>query len=316
METYRIGIDLGGTNIAAGLVNEAKELVDTVSVKTNIPRPIEAIADDMAQLMRTLTERNGLMDAQIAAVGVGVPCTANEENGHMEDANNLGFDDVPLRELLEARLGREIHLGNDANVAAWGEYKTGPYPEDSFLMVTIGTGIGGGIILNGKLWTGINYAAGEFGHMTIRQDGPECTCGRRGCFEALGSATALICSAREAMAGDPATLLWKLCEGQPDRVEAKTVFDGAAAGDEACQRLLDEYTTILAEGFANLINIFQPAYLCIGGGVSKAGGALLAPLREKTRERIYSKNAQRNTRIVLARLDNDAGILGAALLEK
>ena len=316
METYRIGIDLGGTNIAAGLVNESGELVDTASVRTNVPRPIEAIVDDMAHLAAALAERNGLRPERIASVGVGVPCTVNEENGHMEDANNLGFDEEPLRELLEARLGREVFLGNDANLAAWGEYKTGPYEEDSFLMVTIGTGIGGGIILNGKLWTGINYAAGEFGHMTIRQDGPQCTCGRRGCFEALGSATALIAQAREAMSGNPDTLLWKLCRGQPELLEAKTVFGAAAAGDETALRLLDGYTTVLAEGLANLINIFQPAYLCIGGGVSKAGDALLAPLKSKIQERVYSKNARRNTRIVLARLDNDAGILGAALLEK
>ena len=187
MEIYRIGIDLGGTNIAAGLVNEAGSIVDTLSVKTNVPRPMEAIVDDMARLVTTLTKRNGLTPEQIVSVGVGVPCTVNEENGHMEDANNLGFDDVPLRELLEARLGRSVFLGNDANVAAWGEYKTGSYG-GSFLMVTIGTGIGGGIILNNRLWTGVNYAAGEFGHMVIRQDGPLCTCGRRGCFEALGSA--------------------------------------------------------------------------------------------------------------------------------
>ena len=315
METYRIGIDLGGTNIAAGLVNEAGSIVDNLSVKTNVPRPMEAIVDDMARLVTTLTERNGLTPEQIVSVGVGVPCTVNEENGHMEDANNLGFDDVPLRELLEARLGRSVFLGNDANVAAWGEYKTGSYG-GSFLMVTIGTGIGGGIILNNRLWTGVNYAAGEFGHMVIRQDGPLCTCGRRGCFEALGSAAGLISQAREAMYHDKESLLWQLCGGNPELVEAKTVFDAAAAGDKTGLKLLDGYTTILSEGLTNLINIFQPAYLCIGGGVSKAGDALLVPLKEKIRSRLYSKNAKKNTQIVLARLNNDAGILGAALLEK
>ena len=266
METYRIGIDLGGTNLAAGLVGDDLRIVDTISVKTNAPRPVEAIVEDMAGLVESLMERGGLSREQIRSVGVGVPCTVNEENGHIEDANNLGFDDEPLKQLLEARLGRRVFLGNDANVAAWGEYRIGGYPEDSFLMVTIGTGIGGGIILNGRLWSGINYAAGEFGHMTIRSEGTECTCGRKGCFEALGSATALIRMARQAMAEKPDTLLWKT--GQ---VEAKTVFDCAAAGDPVSVRLLEEYTTILAEGFANLINIFQPAYLCIGGGVSKAG---------------------------------------------
>ena len=151
--------------------------------------------------------------------------------------------------------------------------------------------------------------------MTIRYDGAPCTCGRVGCFEAYASATALIRQARERMAADQDTLLWKLCGGEPDQVEARTVFEGAAAGDEACRALLDVYTAYLAEGAANIVNLFQPAVLCVGGGVSRAGEALLTPLREKTAKRIYSQNAKRNTRITLAQLDNDAGIIGAALLE-
>ena len=310
---YRIGIDLGGTNIAAGLVDENMKIIDRASVRTRVPRPLESMADDMAALTAELLARNGLTRVDIAGVGVGVPCTANEENGHMEDANNLGFDDVELLPLLEDKLGLPVTFGNDANVAAWGEYLTGGYGEDSFLMVTIGTGIGGGIILNRKLWAGYNFAAGEFGHMTIAGADDLCTCGRRGCFEACASATALIRRAKARMEHDKATLLWTLCGGDMENVEAKTVFDGAAAGDDACRELLDAYTDYLAEGVANIINLFQPAVLCIGGGVSKAGDALLLPLREKTGALVYSKNAKRNTKIVLAKLDNDAGILGAAL---
>lgn len=311
---YRIGIDLGGTNIAAGLVDEDLRIVDSCSVSTNVPRPVEAIVGDMARLAQILLERNGLKWQDAASVGVGVPCTANPENGHMEDANNLGFEDTPFLSLLAERLPVSVYFDNDANVAAWGEYRSGGYPEDSFLMVTIGTGIGGGIILNGRLWPGINGAAAEFGHMTIDHDGVRCNCGRRGCFEAMASAPALARMAREAMASQPESRLWILCGGDPHRVEAKTVFEGAAAGDPVCSRLLDTYTTILAEGITNLVNIFQPAVLCIGGGVSRAGEALLNPLRQKVAARIYSKNAKRNTRIELAKLDNDAGILGAALL--
>ena len=182
------------------------------------------------------------------------------------------------------------------------------------LMVTLGTGIGGGIILNRKLWSGVNYAAGEFGHMTLCMGGVPCTCGRRGCFEAYGSATALASQARGRMAVDKNTILWQLCGGDPMQVEAKTVFDGAWAGDTACMELVDRYTDYLAEGIASLINIFQPALVCVGGGVSRAGDKLLTPLRKKTAEKIYSRNAKRNARIVLAQLGNDAGILGAALL--
>lgn len=312
---YRIGIDLGGTNIVAGLVNEHRTLLDECSVKTRAPRPVEALVEDMAALVQLLLERNHLMPAQIASVGVGVPCTADQENGHMEDANNLGYEDTPFLSLLADRLKLPVCFENDANVAAWGEYCTGDYTEDSFLMLTIGTGIGGGIILNGRLWPGINGAAAEFGHMTIRYDGIPCNCGRRGCFEAMASATALIRQARQYMAGDPKTLLWQLCGGDPEQVEAKSVFDGVRAGDAGCWEIIDCYTTYLAEGVANIINIFQPAVLCIGGGVSRAGGLLLEPLKEKVAGRIYSKNSKRNTQIVLAKLDNDAGVIGAALLD-
>ncbi len=311
---YRIGIDLGGTNIAAGLVDEHLRIVDSCSVKTGVPRPVVGIVEDMVKLVHILAERNGLGMGQIASVGVGVPCTANQENGHMEDANNLGFADVPFLTLLAEKLPCPVYFDNDANAAAWGEYLSGGYPEDSFLMVTIGTGIGGGIILNGKLWPGINGAAAEFGHMTIRYDGVPCNCGRRGCFEAMASANALIAQARDGMKNHPESLLRRLCGSDPQKLEAKTVFDAAAAGDETAASLLDTYTTYLAEGIANLVNIFQSAVLCIGGGVSRAGEALLLPLREKVEKRVYSKNAKRNTRIVLAKLDNDAGVLGAALL--
>ena len=311
---YRIGIDLGGTNIVVGLVEQDFRIVDKCSVKTQVPRSVESMTADMAQMARTLLERNRLLWQDVASVGVGVPGTANPENGHMEDANNLGFDDVPFLPLLAKKIPVPVHFGNDANVAAWGEYLTGGYQEDSFVMVTVGTGIGGGIILGGSLWPGINGAAAEFGHMTIDHDGVPCNCGRRGCFEAMASANALITQAREQMRKHPESLLWSLCGGNAAKVEAKTVFDGAAAGDETARELLDVYITYLAEGITNIINVFQPAVLCVGGGVSRAGEVLLQPLREEVARRVYSRNSKRNTRIELAKLDNDAGILGAALL--
>ena len=311
---YRIGIDLGGTNIVAGLVDKSLKIIDKCSVKTNVPRSIEDIVSDMVWMVTTLIERNHLSTEAVVSVGVGVPCTANPVNGHMEDANNLGFDDTPFLTLLQAQLSCPVYFDNDANVAAWGEYRSGDYRDDSFVMVTLGTGIGGGIILNGKLWPGINGAAAEFGHMSIAYNGVPCNCGRRGCFEAMASANALIRMAREEMPTAKDSLLWQLCGGDTEKVEAKTVFDGAAAGDPTAANLLDTYTTYLAEGITNIINIFQPAVLCIGGGVSRAGDALLLPLREKVAQRIYSQNSKRNTIIELAKLDNDAGVLGAALL--
>ncbi len=297
---YRIGIDLGGTNTVAGLVDENGTIIDRESVKTNLPTNLARIVGDITYLCHTLMGRGGLENKDISLVGVGVPCTANHQTGWMEDADHLGFFGGPLVGELEKALGLSVAIGNDADCAAWGEYQTGHYDSDSFVMVTIGTGIGGGIILGGKLITGVNNAAGELGHMTIVIDGEPCGCGNNGCFEAYGSASALIRHAREATG--------------EDITEAKEVFDRAAAGEQPFVRLLDEYTTHLAVGLANLINIFGPGYICLGGGVSLAGDALLVPVREKTYERMFAKAAARKPQIILAKLDNDAGVLGAALL--
>lgn len=297
---YRIGIDLGGTNTAAGLVDESGRITDRESVKTGLPTNLGRIVRDITHLCQTLMASNGLQRSDVCSVGVGVPCTANVSTGWMEDADHLGFPGGPLVQRLEEALGLPVRIGNDADAAALGEFRGGSYEGNSFLLVTLGTGIGGGIILGGKLYTSVNNAAGELGHMTIRMDGVPCSCGRKGCFEAYGSATALI---RQASLATGETI-----------AEAKTVFDRAAAGDPACISVLDRYTTYLAEGFANIINVFGPEWLCIGGGVSAAGDALLEPVRAKTYDRVFSKNAAKNTQIILAKLGNDAGILGAALL--
>lgn len=312
---YRIGIDLGGTNTAAGLVDENGCILDRESVKTNLPTTPNRIVSSMVSLCRTLMGRNGIAAGDIASIGVGVPCTGNKETGWMEDADHLGFPGCPLTAPLKAQLGVPVFIENDANAAAWGEYKSGGYDGDSFILVTLGTGIGAGIILGGKLHTGVNDTAGELGHMTISMDGEPCECGRRGCFETYASATALIRQARAAMISAPDSMLWTLCGGNDDTVDAKMVFDAAARGDALALRLTDRYTTYLAEGLSNIINIFAPAFVCIGGGVSYAGDALLAPVRAKTEERTFAKNARRRPRIILAKLHNDAGILGAALLD-
>jgi glucokinase len=298
---FRIGIDLGGTNTAAGLVDDNNRIIDRESVKTNLPTTLDRIVRDITFLCDSLMSRNSLKTQDIALVGVGVPCTANKQTGWMEDADHLGFPGGPLKTQLQVSLQLPVAIGNDADCAAWGEYKAGSYDSDSFILVTLGTGVGGGIIFGGKLITGVNNAAGEVGHMTIHMDGEPCGCGKRGCFEAYGSASALIRHAREATG--------------EDITEAKAVFDRAAAGEQVFVNLLDTYTTHLAIGLANLINIFGPAYICIGGGVSHAGDQLLQPVREKTYQMMYAKAAKQKPQIILANLHNDAGILGAALLE-
>lgn len=310
---YRIGIDLGGTNTVAGLVS-GDQIIDRQQVKTALPTTIEAIVANILALTQALLGRNGLTIGDIASLGVGVPCTADKSTGRMEDAHHLGFPGGQLVAPLHEALGIPVYIENDANAAAWGEYRAGQYGGEGFILVTLGTGIGGGIIVGGHIHPGVNHAAGELGHMTIDLHGNPCICGRRGCFETYASATALINQARQAMVNDRASALWALCGGQLQNVEAKTVFTAAQSGDPLAQQLLEQYITYLAEGLTNILNIFAPDCLCIGGGISHAGDQLLIPLKEKIYANLYAQTGPK-PRILLARLHNDAGILGAALLE-
>ena len=313
----RIGVDLGGTNIAAGLVDEEYRILDRVSVKTNLPRPAESIITDIAGLVNRLCDRNNVARRDIESVGVGVPGTVNEDTGYVEFSNNLGFEMVPFISLLGGMVETPVHFGNDANAAAFGEYLAGGYNVKSFVM------------LDGKLIKGINFAASELGHTVIKLGGEQCTCGRKGCFEAYASATALIRDTRrlllkksnevESMHNTVGNMtdrseIWKQCDGDVGKIEAKHVFDAVKLEDELAKELFSNYTEYLAEGIANIINILQPELVCIGGGVSKAGDMLLAPVKEKVAGKIFSKKSARNTDIKLARLDNDAGIIGAAML--
>ena len=215
---------------------------------------------------------------------------------------------------MEARLHKKIYLENDANAAALGEYAAGAGKgSQSMVAITLGTGVGGGAVLNGKLYTGFNYAGMEVGHFVIEYGGRLCTCGRKGCFEAYCSATALIKRTREVMEEHPDSLLWQLA-GSLEGVDGRTPFDAAAQGDAAAGKVIDEYVNYLGCGVASLVNIFQPEVFCIGGGPSAQGETLMAPVRYILNREDYARNSVRRTRLVRAALGNDAGIIGAALL--
>ena len=215
-----LGIDLGGTNVAAAVVDEEGAVLGKVSLPT--PRGVEAVADQMAAASRAAVEAAGLSMDDIASVGIGSPGAIDPENGVVKFWSNLDFRNVPLAEMMSRRLGKEIYLENDANAAALGEYAAGAGKgSQSLVLVTLGTGVGSGAVLNGKLYTGFNYAGMEAGHMVIEHGGRPCTCGRRGCFEAYCSATALIKRTREVMEEDPNSLLWKLA-GSPEEVNGRT----------------------------------------------------------------------------------------------
>ena len=252
----------------------------------------------------------------IACVGVGSPGTCNEETGVVEYANNLRFENVPLRRLLSGLLDKEVFIGNDANAAALGETLAGAARgARSSVCITLGTGVGGGIILDGKIYSGFNFAGAELGHTVIVMDGEPCTCGRNGCWEAYASATALINQTRRAMEAHPGSEMWKLA-GNLDKVDGRTAFDAMRRGDAAGKAVVDAYIHYIACGLINMINIFQPEILCIGGGICKEGDTLVTPLRKEIEDARYSKSCENQTRLCVAELGNDAGIIGAAFLDE
>lgn len=312
---YYIGIDLGGTNIKAGVVDENYNIVAKASVKTNCPRPAEEICDDMAAVSKMAVEKAGITMDEVEWIGIGTPGIADNVNGVIPYSNNLDFHDVPVRKYIQKTIDKPVYVANDANAAAYGEYIAGAAKgSNSAVCITLGTGVGAGVIINGRLLEGENLAGAEIGHMVIGVDGPECTCGRKGCFEVYSSATGLIRMTKEAAAADPASVLNRLYKDDGDHYSARHAFIAMREGDKAGKEVVDKYIKYLAAGIANVINIFQPDILCIGGGVCNEGDPLLLPLRELVAKEIYTKMLTKNTEVVIASLGNDAGIIGAAVL--
>ena len=316
---YRIGIDLGGTNIAAGLVNENYQIVRKDSVPTNAQRDPALIVDDIAMLCKKICEEQGIALSDIEAIGIASPGIANHDDGVVEYANNLPFRQFPICAMLRERTGiKNVHVENDANAAAWGEAVAGAAKgTKKSVMITLGTGVGGGIIIDGKVFSGFNFAGGELGHTVIEKDGVPCSCGRKGCWEAYSSATALIRMTREKMeecrAAGRETLIEKLV-AEKGKVSGKTAFDAMRAGDEAGREVVDKYLSYLAVGLGNMINIFQPEVISLGGGVSNERENLLKPLIPLIRKEQYGGDLVPLTKICIAELGNDAGIIGAAFL--
>ncbi len=311
---YYVGIDLGGTNIKAGVVSEDFTIISKATRKTNLPRPAEDICKDMAQATMDAIDHAGLMLNDIESIGIGTPGTANSRTGIIEYSNNLGFLNVPVVQIMHSILPRPCFVENDANAAAYGEFVAGAARgANDAVCITLGTGVGGGIIINKKIYSGFNFAGAEIGHTVIDPNGPKCTCGRNGCFEVFSSATGLVRMTKEAMEYNPDSLLW-VASKQEEKVTARTAFNAMRMGDSTAKAVVDKYIKYLACGITNTINIFQPDILCIGGGVCNEGDPLLVPLKELVSKEIYSKHSAKNTEIVIAQLGNDAGIIGAAFL--
>ena len=314
---YSLGIDLGGTNIVASVVDDQYNIISTAKTKTNAPRPANAIFDDVEKVCREAVREAKLTMSDLVAVGMGSPGTCNAD-GVIEFANNLAFNNVPAREMLRERLGVDnVFVENDANCAALGEAFAGcGNGSKNFVAVTLGTGVGSGIILDGKIVNGVNCAGGECGHMVIMVDGEQCSCGRKGCWEAYASATALIRNTKRTMAAHPESLLHAIAAEQGG-VDGRTAFLAKERGDEAGAQVVEDYIEHLTCGLTNLVNIFFPEVLALSGGVANQGDALLLPLRERVRERSFgSRYAVSHTRIELCTLGYRAGVIGAAMLAR
>ena len=311
---YYIGIDLGGTNIKAGVVDEDFNIISKATCKTKLPRKAEEICKDMADIAREAVKNAALTLHDIESVGIGAPGTCNSATGIIEYSNNLGFHNFPVVKLMKTHIPKPCFVENDANAAAYGEFVAGAAKgANDAVCITLGTGVGSGIIINKKIYSGFNFAGAEIGHTVIDPNGPECTCGRKGCFEAFSSATGLVRMTKEAMEYNKDSLLWKEVE-EEGKVSGRTAFNAMRKGDASAKSVVDKYIKYLACGVANAINVFQPDVLCIGGGVCNEGDPLLVPLKEQVAKEVYTKNSAKNTEIVIAQLGNDAGIIGAAFL--
>ena len=313
---YYIGIDLGGTNIAVGIVNESFEIVKKGSTPTLAHRPTDEVMKDMGALCVRLMEEAGISADEIAYAGIASPGTIDPERGIVCHAININMENYPICEKLKQFCPVEkVYLENDANAAALGEAMGGAAKGSNIsLMVTLGTGVGGGIVFGGKVYSGFNYAGAELGHMVIEQGGVPCNCGRKGCWEAYSSATALARMTREKMAEAPDSLMWELCGGELTKASARTAFDAAKKGDKAGAEVVETYIRYLACGITNMVNIFQPDVLSIGGGVCNEGDYLLKPLLEIVNREQFTHAQEIKTKVCIAALGNDAGIIGAAAL--
>lgn len=312
---YYIGVDIGGTGIQAGIVTESGEII----AKADVPTPATVTNEELAALVADLCKK-AVGEAKISmdevkSVGLGCPGSIDDKRGMVLYSNNIKMENFLLCDEVHKHIDKPIYIGNDANCAALGEYFA--LNDDSiteFIAVTLGTGVGGGIIINSKLYTGSNGVAGELGHIVIKSGGEDCTCGRKGCWEAYASATALIRETEKAAKENPDSVLNDMIKENGGKANGKIPWDAMQMGDSAAKTVIDRYIADIAEGLTNLINIFQPQIIAIGGGVSRQGDNLLKPINE-----ILSKDSYGNTKageVVAAKLGNDAGIIGAAFLGK
>lgn len=312
---YRAGIDLGGTNIKAGIVDEKQKILIEDSVPTRAKRPYEEVVKDMADLVKRLLAQLGIGEEELSGVGVGSPGTVDAVQGVVLYSNNISWENVPLAEELSKYFSCPIGISNDANCAALGEVKAGTAKEiANAILLTLGTGVGGGVIIDGKVFEGAHAGGAELGHTSLIFDGETCTCGRKGCVEAYVSATALIRDAKRAAEKHPESKMNELCRGDFSNMNGKIPFDAAWAGDVAAKEVVEAYITYLGEAIANFVNIFRPDVILLSGGVCNQGEKLTRPLSLYIKDKCFAKERAFIPKVKCAILGNSAGIIGAANL--
>lgn len=309
---YRIGIDLGGTSIKAGVVDETHKIISNHQKPTL--EGFELVVSDMAETAQIAAKKVGLKWDDFSSVGVGSPGFINPKTGLLVFSSNINWRNKPLKQELQKHIPVPVFIGNDADCAVVGEMIAGAAKGyRHILMLTLGTGVGGGLILNGRLFSGCDDMGVEFGHTPLIAGGIQCACGQKGCLEVYASVTALIRQTKEAMKENPETLMYAHVEKYGE-VSGRTAFDCAREGDATAMRVVDQYCTYLANGIGGFITVFRPEIVLLGGGLSAAGDTLLEPIRRKIGKFVFASDIIGTPLIEIAALGNDAGTIGAAYL--
>ncbi len=314
---YIIAIDLGGMSAKGAVFSLDDELLCEARVCTNACDGFDKTVENLAALVEALKNKANVKNDELIGIGVGSPGVVDSNSGVVLRWTNFGWEDAPLATRLSDLTKTGVVVANDANVAALGESTFGATAQyQSSILLTLGTGIGGGMVFDGKLIEGYKCAGAELGHITIREGGLLCSCGRRGCYEKYASATALIQQTRHAMVENLQSKMWGIVEGKIERVDGRTAFIAAREGDETAKRVIEQYVGYLSEGIADFVNILRPEAIVLGGGVANEGEALFEPLRKAVDERSYIAMDIVPLKIVGAKLGNKAGVYGAYALAK
>lgn len=311
---YRIGIDVGGTNIKIGII-ENYGIIAKKSIPTAAERNYKEIVKDMAETVLSLLKEQNISLSECIALGIGSPGCIDFHNGVVVFAGNLHWEQIPLLQEMKKYIDLPMGLSNDANCAALGEVMAGAAKEyQNAIMITLGTGVGGGIIFDKKIFEGGHPGGTELGHTSVVSGGEYCTCGRHGCFEAYASATALIRDTKRAAQKHPDSLINVLCNGNLDDISGITPFDAAKKGDAAAKEVVQQYIKYLGEGIVNMVNIFRPDVVLLSGGVCNQGSYLTDPLNEYMKKYCFAGERAFIPPVIRATLGNDAGTIGAAFI--